>query len=137
MKLFAIASIFAFGSILVSGGAINIDKRQNICTDGACSVTCQDAKATAPSVDDCVGLIEYIASYAPGSLTLAAGQTYTWTNLTCTIAVANADTVPYSICYETIAYDAAVAGDTCLGKSTAAVCAGTGKSGDAYEVAIG
>jgi hypothetical protein len=37
-----------------------------------------------------------------GSLTLAAGQDYTWVNGTCTIAVANVDTVSYTICYETI-----------------------------------
>ncbi|KAI0288042.1 hypothetical protein BC826DRAFT_725633 [Russula brevipes] len=189
MKLFAIASIFALSSILVSGSAIHlhrrgspgicgegsellnqtsvahagktilvsistcpptkrdttaskrssidIDKRQNICTNSKCDVTCRDVNPTGPALADCRALIKYIASYAPGSLTLGAGKLYDWSSGTCTIAVANYDTVSYSICYETIAYDAGVAGDTCLATTTAGFCLSSGRSGDDYGIAIG
>jgi len=124
MKLFAIASVFALSSILVSGStihlhrrgppsicgegselldetsvshggktilvstgtypkrgitaskrsAINIDKRQNICTDSACTLACVTSTKAAKSVADCTTLIDYIASYAPGNLTLGTGE---------------------------------------------------------------
>ncbi|KAI0290048.1 hypothetical protein BC826DRAFT_1106672 [Russula brevipes] len=115
--------------------AINIDKRQNICTDGACKVLC-DTTPAPPSAGDCTPLIDYIASYAPAKLTLAAGQTQAWALGTCGILVANGDTVSYTICYETIAYDATITADTCFGETAEAICIGTGKSGDNYVVAI-
>ncbi|KAI0290035.1 hypothetical protein BC826DRAFT_1106666 [Russula brevipes] len=166
MKLFAIASVFALSSILVSGStihlhrrgapsicgegselldetsvshggktilvstsncrptkrdttvskrsAINIDKRQNICTDGARTLACVTSTTAATTVADCTTLIDYIASYAPGNFTL----------------------VSYTICYETIAYDATLAANTCFRKTAVATCAGTRAAGDNYEVIV-
>jgi len=54
--------------------AINIDKRQNICTDSACTLTCVTSTKAAKSVADCTTLIDYIASYAPGNFTLGTGE---------------------------------------------------------------
>jgi len=188
MKLFAIASVVALSSILVSGStihldrrgplsicgegselldetsvshggktilvststcpptkrdtpvakrsAINIDKRQNICTDGACTVVCDPIPATPASVADCKTLIDYIASFAPRRLTLPAGQVQAWSIGTCGVLVANADTIPYTICYKTIASDAALAVDGCFKTTAAAICVGSGASGDNYAVAI-
>ncbi|KAI0290046.1 hypothetical protein BC826DRAFT_1177034 [Russula brevipes] len=179
MKLFAIASVFALSSILVSGSAIhlerrgpvsicgegselldetsvshdgkailgptkrdttvskrsaiNIDKRQNICTNGACTVQC--STTALPSASDCAALVKYIASYAPGKLTLGSAEIKSWTSGTCRIEVANYDAVPYTICYETIAFDAALAANTC-GTTVESACAGSGPPGDFYAVAI-
>ncbi|KAI0290037.1 hypothetical protein BC826DRAFT_1106668 [Russula brevipes] len=189
MKLFAIASVFALSSILVSGSlvhldrrgppsicgegsklldetsvshdgktilvststcpptkrdatvskrsAINIDKRQNICTDGACRLTCETSTKAATTVADCTTLIDYIASfsYASGNLTVGAGELKSWTSGTCGIGVLNYDTVPYTICYETIAYDTTLALAKCFGTTAGAVCTGSGASGDNYVVA--
>ncbi|KAI0290030.1 hypothetical protein BC826DRAFT_1187486 [Russula brevipes] len=114
---------------------INIDKRQNICTDGACTVKCDTTPATSPAAD-CTPLIKYIASFAPGKLTLAAGAIQTWSNGTCGIAAINVDTVSYTICYSTIASDATLAANACLGKTSDGACIGSGASGDNYAVGI-
>jgi len=107
-------------------------------TDWECflgTVTCENVNTVAPAKDDCRALIKYISSYAPASLTLGAGKIYDWTYGTCTIAVANGDTISYTMCYETIAYDAGIAGDACFGKMTAGACAGTSLPGDNYAIA--
>ncbi|KAI0290043.1 hypothetical protein BC826DRAFT_970640 [Russula brevipes] len=184
MKLFAIASVVALSSILVSGStiqldrrgppsicgegselldetsvshggktilvststcpptkrdttvpkrsAIDIDKRQNICTDGGCTVICATTPATA-SLPNCATLIDYIASYAPQ---IRCWDNPSWAFGTCGVLVANADTVAYTICYSTIASDATLAVGTCFGTTAAAACIGSGAAGDNYVVAI-
>ncbi|KAI0290033.1 hypothetical protein BC826DRAFT_1106665 [Russula brevipes] len=79
---------------------INIDKRQNICTDGGCTVNATQLQPRRPPI---------VHPSSTGKLTLAAGAIQTWSNGTCGIAAGNADTVSYTICYSTIASDATLA----------------------------
>ncbi|KAI0290039.1 hypothetical protein BC826DRAFT_970638 [Russula brevipes] len=158
MKLFAIASVFALSAILVSGSAIHLHRRgpPSICGEGSelldetsvshggktilvststCPPTKRDttvSKRSAINIDK----RQNICTDGSGKLTLGAGKIQTWTSGTCAVGVANSDTVSYTICYETIAYDAALAADNCLGTTGAGGCGGTGASGDRWAIAL-
>jgi len=109
-----------------------LEKRQNICTNGTCTVTCENLSSSPISASDCAMVVSYIQSYAPGSFTLPAGQYAYWSVGTCTVSAVNLDTVDYTMCYSAVAYDTAYTVKSCLGTTAGGVCVGSQAAGQMF-----
>jgi len=113
-----------------------LEERQDVCTNGNCSITCEELSYYDIYVDDCAIVIAYIESYAPYSFTLPAREYAYWTYGTCTVTITNFDYVNYTICYATLAYDAAATVEGCIGITAGGVCDGTQGVGQKWAIEI-
>jgi len=111
-----------------------LEERQSVCTTG-CEVTCEALSSSAIYVSDCVTVIDAIAGYS-GSFLLPAQQYAYWTYGSCTVTIANVDSITYTVCYDVLAYDAAVTVEDCLGITAGALCTGNGGPGQLWGIAI-
>ncbi|KAH9959571.1 hypothetical protein BC827DRAFT_489860 [Russula dissimulans] len=134
---FAIAFAFATSLALVNAGAIHkLEERQTVCTDGGCSVTCKELSTSDIYTSDCQTVVNLLDGYAPGSLTLKAQTEAYWTSGTCTITIANVDDIDYTVCYSTLAYDAAATVNSCIGVTAGAICAASQGPGQKWAIEI-
>ncbi|KAH9960799.1 hypothetical protein BC827DRAFT_1267867 [Russula dissimulans] len=128
-------------------------------------VTCEELSSYNIYVDDCGVVISYIESYArkllhlpillalhfkltalalkpPSfgwsaySFTLPPRDYAYWTYSTCTVTITNFDYIDYTVCYATLAYDAAATVERCTGVTAGAVCDGTQGAGQKWSIKI-
>jgi len=111
------------------------ERQYYLCTDGTCYVTCETLTYSTIYIADCQYLIDYL-TYYPGSAVIPAYSYQEWYYGTCGIYFTNLDYYEYDVCYSEIAYNAAMAGNQCIGYTNGAVCDGSMAAGDAYEIAI-
>jgi len=115
-----------------------LEERQDVCTSGDCHINCEELSYYDIYVADCAIVIAYIESHAPYSFTLPAREYAYWTYGTCTVTITNFDYtgIKYTVCYATLAYDAAATVKGCIGITAGGVCDGTQGFGQKWAIKI-
>jgi len=111
-------------------------ERQYVCTAGGCYVTCKELSNYNIYTSDCQQVLNYLDSYGSGSYTLRARTEAYWNYGTCTITIGNFDYIDYTVCYATLAYDAAATINQCIGVTAGAVCVASQAAGQKWEIQI-
>ncbi|KAH9960798.1 hypothetical protein BC827DRAFT_361775 [Russula dissimulans] len=111
-----------------------LEERQTVCTDGGCYVTCKELSNYNIYTSDCQTIINYLESYAPDSYTLGAQTEAYWTSGTCRITIGNLDYIDYTVCYATLAYDAAATINQCIGVTAGAICTASQAYGQKWVI---
>lgn len=112
------------------------DRQYYLCSYGSCYVTCETLTYYTIYPSDCEYVISYLTSYSGYTITVPAYGYKEWYYGSCGIYFWNYDYYDYDVCYDEIAYDAALLDTDCIYYYNGAVCAGSMLPGDAYEVTI-
>ncbi|KAH9987742.1 hypothetical protein BJV74DRAFT_978670 [Russula compacta] len=115
-----------------------IDERQNICTNGGCTIACGDVASTFPYLSDCQYIADYMYSLGSASFQIASGESHQWSYNSCAFEFQNLDLITYTVCYAALGYDGMATVEECSGKTyPGGQCAGAQTAGQIYRVIAG